>query len=557
MKRIIFLLMTLSLHLFSSASNVSNPATDAENIANADYAVVPLPQKVTAVAGKPFILDASTKICCTTADALLMRDADFLSQYIRQTIGLELPVSRDATCHVSSGKVICLSLDSHIKNEEGYRLTVTSKRITIAGATAAGVFYGIQTLRKSLPVIKGDAVTSISMPTVVIDDAPRFAYRGMMLDCARHFFPVSFVKEFIDILALHGLNTFHWHLTDDQGWRIEIKAYPRLTEIGSQRSGTVIGNNSDLDDGIAYGGFYTQQDVKDIVAYAHDRYITVIPEIDMPGHAMAALAAYPELGCTGGPYQVGHRWGVYNDVLCVGNEKTYDFVRNVLSEVISLFPSEYIHIGGDETPTVRWDKCPRCQAVQHEGETLQGHFTKIVERFLASKGRRMIGWDELLGSGISTDATIMSWRGTKPGVKAAEAGHDVVMTPLTHCYFDYYQAEKHNYEPSITGMWPIDVNKVYSLNPVPDSLSASAKKHIIGVQANLWTEYIPSAAVAEYMLLPRLAALAEVQWSASDKKDFDAFKLRLTRFTHLYDLCGWKYAVHLWPERMTKDRWHN
>ena len=549
--------MTLSLHLFSSASNVSNPATDAENIANADYAVVPLPQKVTAVAGKPFILDASTKICCTAADALLMRDADFLSQYIRQTIGLELPVGKDATRHVSSGKVICLSLDSHIKNEEGYRLTVTSKHITIAGATAAGVFYGIQTLRKSLPVIKGDAATSISMPAVVIDDAPRFVYRGMMLDCARHFFPVSFVKEFIDILALHGLNTFHWHLTDDQGWRIEIKAYPRLTEIGSQRSGTVIGNNSDVDDGIVYGGFYTQQDVKDIVAYAQDRFITVIPEIDMPGHAMAALAAYPELGCTGGPYQVGHRWGVYNDVLCVGNEKTYDFVRNVLSEVISLFPSEYIHIGGDETPTVRWDKCPRCQAVQHEGETLQGHFTKIVERFLASKGRHMIGWDELLGSGISTDATIMSWRGTKPGVKAAEAGHDVVMTPLTHCYFDYYQTEKHNYEPSITGMWPIDVNKVYSLNPVPDSLSASAKKHIIGVQANLWTEYIPSAAVAEYMLLPRLAALAEVQWSASYKKDFDAFKLRLTRFTHLYDLCGWKYAVHLWPERMTKDRWHN
>lgn len=518
----------------------------------ADYNVVPLPQKINLIGGKPFIIDHNTKICYTADDELLARDANFLSQYIKEIVDIDLCVVQKNDKHFS---MILLSVDKNIKNREGYRISISDKKMTIAGGSAAGVFYGIQTLRKSLlgSNVKVDAIT---MPAAIIEDAPRFVYRGMMLDCCRHFFPVEFVKEYIDLLALHNMNTFHWHLTDDQGWRIEIKAYPRLTEIGAWRSGTVIGNNSDVDDSIPYGGFYTQQEIKEIVEYAQERYITIIPEIDMPGHAMAVLASYPELGCTGGPYYVGHRWGIYNDVLCVGNEKTYQFVENVLDEVMSLFPSRYIHIGGDETPTKRWDNCPKCCAVNHDGETLQGHFTKIIQQYLASKGRLMIGWDELLGSGISNEVNIMSWRGMKPGVKAAEMGHDVIMSPLTHCYFDYYQTDKKNYEPSITGMWPIDVKKVYDLEPVPDSLSIETKKHIIGVQANLWTEYVPTKGVAEYMVLPRMAALAEVQWSIA-KKDFGAFKERLTRLTLYYDARGWKYAKHLWPDKMNKDRWHN
>jgi hexosaminidase len=381
---------------------------------------------------------------------------------------------------------------------------------------------------------------------------------------------VDFVKKFIDLLALHNMNRFHWHLTDDQGWRIEIKKWPKLISIGSQRSGTIIGTNSDIDDGIPYGGYYTQEEARDIVRYAQERHITVIPEIDMPGHMLAALASYPELGCTGGPYQVGHYWGVYKDVLCVSNERVYQFVEDVLTEIMDIFPSEVIHIGGDETPTEKWLQCPKCQALQKQLPApqqsaadfepltsklspLQAHFTQRVFNFLTSKGRRALGWDEIL-DGSPQDAMIMSWRGTEPGAKAAETGHDVVMTPTTYCYFDYQQVKDTQFEPSRCGGF-IPIEKVYSLDPAPDSLSVAAREHILGAQANLWAEYMTNEAMVEYQALPRMSALSEVQWTQPERKDYEAFKERLTRLTALFELYHYQYAKHLWPDRQMPSRW--
>ena len=369
----------------------------------------------------------------------------------------------------------------------------------------------------------------------------------MHLDCSRHFFSIEFVKKFIDLLALHNMNVFHWHLTDDQGWRIQIKKWPKLTEIGSMRSGTIIGTNSDLDDETPYGGFYTQEEAREIVRYAAERHITVVPEIDMPGHMLAALACYPELGCTGGPYQVGHYWGVYKDVLCIGNPKVYQFVEDVLTEIMDIFPSEVIHIGGDEAPTEKWEQCPKCQALT------QSHFTRRVFNFLTAHHRRALGWDEIL-DGCPEDAMIMSWRGTAPGAKAAATGHDVVMTPTSYCYFDYQQWEETAHEPSrCSGFIPIW--KVYELDPAPDSLSVEARRHILGVQANLWSEYMTTEGTVEYQALPRMSALAEVAWTESERMNYDAFVERLTRLTRLYDLYHYHYAKHLWPERQLPSRW--
>jgi len=503
-------------------------------VAVASYDVVPVPSSIEKGQGEAFILSPSTEV---VAGEDLFFEKSSLQKYILETVGIEC---------TGGGNAIALSVDPSLGKEE-YVINIDKYKVSVRGGSSAGVFYGVQTLRKSLPVGKSE---SVELPAVVIKDSPRYPYRGMMLDCARHFFDVGFVKEFIDILALHNMNRFHWHLTDDQGWRLPVAGMPELTEKGGFRSGTVIGNNSDVDDGIRYGGYYTEEQIRDIVEYAALRHIEVIPEVDMPGHMCAALACHPELGCTGGPYQVGHKWGVYNDVLCVGNPESFEFVKKVLDSVVELFPSKYIHIGGDETPTVRWEKCPKCSSVKRpEGESLQGMFTKRVAAYLHSKGKTAIGWDELIGSGIDTSTVIMSWRGTEPGQKAAAAGHRVVMTPLTHCYFDYYQTEKNNYEPSRTGMWPISVEKVYSLT-FPDD------PHIKGIQANLWTEYIGAPQAAEYMVLPRAAALSEVQWSREESRDMDAFKERLTRLTSLYDALGYKYAKHFWPDKVTEDRWH-
>ena len=515
--------------------------------ADANYNVVPLPKSVVMVKGQPFNLTSATTIVYEGTNPEMKRNARFLSEYIQQSTGIKTTLldKRD-----KKAAAIVLVINPKVQGDEAYRLTVNNKQVTIAASTPAGVFYGIQTLRKSLPVQTNGA--DITLPAVYVADAPRFGYRGMMLDCGRHFFPVSFVKKFIDILAMHNMNVFHWHLTEDQGWRLEIKSHPELTAKSSMRSGTVIGHNATVDDSIPHCGFYTQQEARDIVEYARQRHITVIPEIDMPGHTLAALAAYPELGCTGGPYEVGHRWGVYKDVLCLGKESTYKFVQDVIDEVVDIFPAKYFHIGGDESPTIMWEKCPRCIQKAKEENTdikhLQQYFTNRIEKYLNSKGKSIIGWDEILEGKINQSATIMSWRGVEPGLKAAKQGHDVIMTPSSHVYFDHYQAKETKHEPdAIGGCSPVE--KVYSYEPLPETLDAEAKNRIKGVQANLWTEYIPFTTQAEYMVLPRMAALAEVQWTPAGQKNFDNFSKRALRLSDLYDRYGYVYARHLWKEK--------
>ena len=512
-----------------------------------DYGVVPLPQEVTLTNGNPFVLSPSTKIFYPEGNDKMKKNAEFLASYIKEITGYEL-----ATATGQPGKGISLVIDQSIQNPEGYQLTVSDNGIRIAGSTDAGGFYGIQTLRKSIPATAQGM--NVELPAATINDYPRFAYRGMMLDVSRHFFPVDSVKTYLDILALHNQNTFHWHLSDDQGWRIEIKKYPELTTIGSKRKETVIGHNTGEYDGKPYEGFYTQDEIRDVIAYAKERFITIIPEIDLPGHQQAALAAYPDLGCTGGPYEVWTQWGISDDVICAGNEKSMQFLEDVLAEVIDLFPSEYIHIGGDECPKVRWKTCPKCQArIKAEGikadkkhsaeEYLQSSVISQMEKFVESKGRHIIGWDEILEGGLAPNATVMSWRGVDGGIEAAKQHHNVIMTPNTYLYFDYYQSTDTENEPmAIGGYLPLE--RVYSLEPtagIPDEY----KKYVIGVQANLWTEYIPTFSQVEYMVMPRMAALAEVQWTDPSKKEYESFLPRLVRMTKLYDRLGYNYAKNI------------
>lgn len=526
----------------------------------ADYGqVVPVPDKIVYNAkGGDYVLSATTVIAYPAHDAAMERDAAFLAQYVKDMTRLDLPT---VPVKSKSKGGITLTLDRKARlAPEAYVITVDRRGVTVTGATPAGVFYGIQTLRKALPVLS--EAQSVELPAARLEAQPRFGYRGLMLDCSRHFFPVKFVKQYIDLLALHGMNRFHWHLSDDQGWRFPVPGYPRLTEVGSKRAQTVMGHNSEVLDGTPYGGYYTDEEIRDIVKYAADRYITIVPEVDMPGHMMAALAAYPELGCTGGPYKTGEYWGVYPDILCAGNEKTYAFVKAVLDHVCDLFPSKYIHIGGDESPRVRWEHCPRCQTMiarqglkdrdGHAKEALlQGYFAHRVQQYLETKGRHIIGWDELLECDVDTSATIMSWRGAEPGAKGATMGHDIIMSPSNALYFDYYQSKDQSSEPPAIGGFS-DVANVYNMEPVPAELTPQAKAHIKGVQANLWTEYISNPNQAEYMILPRMAALAEVQWLQPAEKDFGAFRKRVSSLRHIYDLYGYTYAHHLWPEEFRK-----
>jgi hexosaminidase len=525
----------------------------AAPVITADYNVVPLPNSVTMTGGEPFELTPSTTVAYPEGNKDMERNAQFLARYVNDATRMTLSVVPG-----KAKKGIRLVLDKKVSGEEAYTIMVDKKGVTIAGSTPKGVFYGVQTLRKSLPV---GAATVVRLPSVKISDSPRFVHRGMMLDCSRHFFPLEFVKRYIDLIAMHNMNVFHWHLSDDQGWRIEIKKYPELTIKGSRRSGTVIGYNTALDDSIPYGGYYTQEQAREIVEYARQRYVTVIPEIDMPGHMLAALATYPELGCTGGPYEVGHRWGIYKDVLCVGNDKIYDFCEGVLDEIMQIFPSKLIHIGGDETPTEVWEKCPKCIKRAEDNnmtvKQVQSYFTSRIEKYVNSRGRRIIGWDEILGGDISQSAVIQSWRDTKHGRIAAEAGHDVIMSPTSHCYFDYSQADEKNskYEPTLCGGY-IPVEKVYAFEPCDENLSESSRPHILGVQANIWAEYLLYPNQVEYQALPRMAALAEVQWT-SGKKDYQAFLKRLNRLVSFYDLYKLTYAKHLWPDRITSPWEYN
>lgn len=515
--------------------------------AKADYNVVPQPKEVVLLRSEPFLLDASTKIVCP---AELLPEARFLAAYVGESSAIGVQVEPEA----APRGAITLVTDPRITSSEGYEITILPDGITVVGGSAAGVFYAVQTLRKSLPVGNFD---SVLMPAARITDYPRFGYRGMMLDVCRHFFDTDFVKRYIDILALHNLNTFHWHLSDDQGWRIEIKKYPRLTEFGSRRTETVIGRNSGRYDGKPYGEgcYYTQEQIREIVAYAAERHINVIPEIDMPGHMIAAIASYPELGCTGGPYAVWTQWGVSDDLLCVGKDGTLRFVEDVLDEVMALFPSEYIHIGGDECPKNRWKKCPACQArIDSEGlrntsaaspeEALQGWFMRRVSDYLSSHGRKAIGWDEILDGGtVGGNTVVMSWRGEAGGIAAAKQRLPVIMAPNSVLYFDYYQTKDVDCEPfAIGGYNPID--KVYAYDPIA-RLPEKYRSFVVGTQANLWTEYILTEPHVEHMLLPRLAALSEVQWAAAGQKNYGAFLVRLKRLLSLYDRLGYNYAPYV------------
>ncbi|MBR5728799.1 MAG: beta-N-acetylhexosaminidase [Prevotella sp.] len=537
MKRFFGMVLALGL-----AMNVA--AATTENVAK--YDVVPLPRSIVMQKGWAFALNSQTVI--VAKDASLARDAEFLREYLKEEAQIEAAIQGKPV----SGRTIVLQLNPKMTEAEGYRIVVNRKMVTIEGKTPQGVFYGVQTLRKSLAGLKGEAI----LPAAIVEDAPRFAYRGMHLDVARHFFGVEFVKKYLDAMAMHNMNRFHWHLTDDQGWRVAIDRYPKLAKEGSVRNYTVLGSNSPIDDGTPYGGCYTKEELKEIVSYAQERFITVIPEIDMPGHMLGALKAYPELGCTGGPYEVEGHWGIFDDILCAGKEETFSFVEGVLTELMEIFPSEYIHIGGDEAPKVRWEKCPRCQqrikdlGLKDDGDQkaearLQGYFTKRVEAFLNAHGRKLIGWDELMESDVNESATIMSWRGVKGGLEASRKGHDVIMSPTSHCYFDYYQKEDHEWGEPFSFANVITVETTYGLDPAPDTLSPEAQRHILGAQANLWTEYIAHENQAFYQVLPRMGALSEVQWVMPEKKDFKQFVERERRLTLLYKDHGWPFAKHI------------
>jgi hexosaminidase len=451
--------------------------------------------------------------------------ANSVREKLRRATGLELPVMADeedlASCIVINGNTGKKEL-----GEEAYELSVRVDRVMITAQTAHGAYYGTQSLYQLLPpeVEHPAASTGIpwKIPCVEILDKPRFPWRGMHLDVGRHFFPPAFVKRYLDVMAAYKLNTFHWHLTEDQGWRIEIKKYPRLTGIGSQRRET-------MGDCAPYGGYYTQDEVREVVEYARQRFISVVPEIEMPGHAQAALASYPEFSCSGGPVTVATEWGVFNDVYCAGREGTFEFLKNILEEVTQLFPGPFVHIGGDECPKLRWRNCVQCQKrIKTEGlkdeSELQSYFIKRVEKILSAKGKRLIGWDEILEGGLAPGAAVMSWRGTSGGRDAAKAGHDVVMSPGSNCYFDHYQG-KFGEPVAIGGYLPIDT--VYSYEPVPADLTAEEAKHILGAQGNMWTEWMPDSRQVEYMLLPRMLALSEVVWSREQDRDYHDFALRL------------------------------
>ncbi len=511
------------------------------------YHVIPQPASLTAGEGS-YIPKKRTTIAMDGLDdeskAVIMKFGDEL----QETIGIHFEQQ-------GQGNAISFVHDRQVEQPEGYHLEITSDGILLKAGSAQGFFYGTQTLWQLLQNPTTDE-EAWQFPAVTIEDHPRFSYRGMHLDVARHFHDVNTVKDYLDQMAAHKMNYFHWHLTEDQGWRIEIKQYPKLTEVGAYRNGTLIGHYNDQPhqfDGERYGGYYTQEEVREIVAYAAERFITVVPEIELPGHAQAAIAAYPELGCTGDSLEVWQLWGVSENVFCP-TEATFTFLENVLEEVIDLFPGTYIHIGGDECPKTQWKESAFCQqlmqqenlADEHE---LQSYFIQRIERFLNERGRRIIGWDEILEGGLAPNATVMSWRGIEGGIAAAQAGHDVIMTPTSHCYFDYYQSEHPDEPLAIGGFLPLE--KVYNYEPVPDVLSEEEAQYILGTQANVWTEYIPTREKLDYMVFPRLCALAEVAWTAQGERDFADFSRRLTAHLPRLQRQGINAANHLYELQAT------
>ena len=512
-------------------------------------AIIPIPQQIAMRQGS-FLLSAETRIGLSGAESELSPAAAYLNAYLQTRMGKALTVQKGGK---KAENTILLSLQPGLSNPEAYRLDITPNGVSIEGGSGAGVFYGVQTLIQLFP---DAADNSLALPAASISDFPAFAYRGGHLDVGRHFFPVSFIKQYIDILARYKMNRFHWHLTEDQGWRIEIKKYPKLQQVAAYRWETLVGHYNDTPqqfDGTRYGGYYTQDEIREVVQYARERFVTVIPEIEMPGHAQAAIAAYPELGCTGKPIDVATKWGVFEDVFCP-SETTFKFLEDVLTEVMALFPSEYIHIGGDECPKTQWKTSPTArEVIAREGlkdeHELQSYFIRRIEKFLNARGRQIIGWDEILEGGLAPNATVMSWRGVEGGIEAAKQKHKVIMTPTTHCYLDYYQA-LHPDEPlAIGGYLPLE--QVYSYNPVPAALSAEEAKYILGVQGNLWTEYIKDGDKVEYMAYPRLQALAETGWSGEARKDFHDFCRRFLVHLPRLKAEGIQVANHFYDVKAT------
>jgi hexosaminidase len=501
-----------------------------------------IPQPVNLVTGNEvYELPENISILAATPEATSA--AIFLSDFFKSK---NLSVTNQSNSE-RTGEILLIIKPDTTLGEEGYTLSVNSKGVSIEANAGSGLFYGVQSL---IQIISTDGK---QIPYVEITDYPRFSYRGLHLDVGRHMFPIEFIKKYIDLMARHKFNRFHWHLTEDQGWRIEIKKYPKLQEVAAYRKETLIGHAGEPEtfDGKRYGGYYTQEQIKEVVQYATDRYVTIIPEIELPGHSQAALAAYPELGCTGGPYETVTKWGVFEHVYCTGKEETFKFLEGVLDEVTELFPGQYIHIGGDECPKTNWKNCTHCQKrmkslnLKDEHE-LQGYFVQRIEKYLNNKGKQIIGWDEILEGGLAPNATVMSWRGEEGGIAAAKQKHNVIMTPGNWCYFDHYQDSSKTEPLAIGGL--TSVSEVYSYEPLPSQLTSEEAKYILGAQANLWTEYITTPEHAEYMAYPRACALAEVVWSPKESRNLNDFFQRMQ--THFIRLDEWNVnsASHIRKE---------
>lgn len=536
--------------------------TLSANAQRAEYDVIPLPKEVKVDSANVFVLKNGMGVSFDASNEEVYRNVLFFRQWVDETTGITLklaPGDKKAAVRMSldypkaKGEV---ESDLTEQQKEAYMIKVDKKGIAIIARQPIGLFRAAQTLRKSLPIVKN--ADKVELPYAEIFDEPRFEYRGVLLDCGRHYFTVEFIKKFLDVMALHGSNQFHWHLTEDQGWRFEVKAYPSLAQKGSVRAETVIGpGNSGIYNGTPYGGYYTQEECREVVRYAAERYINVVPEIDLPGHMQSALHVFPHLGCTGGPYPVRTYWGVSREVLCGGNPETLTFLKTVLGELCDVFPSKYIHIGGDECPKHRWQKCPTCQAkikelgLKNDGKhtpenQLQSYINREVESFMKERGRAIIGWDEILEGGLSGESIIMSWRGTKGGIAAARQGHRVIMSPNVFSYIDHPQLKDLGKQPRTTDSYIVSASKVYSFEPlIPDSLTKEQQRLILGPQVNLWTEHVAYPQHAFYQLLPRLGASSEVQWCNPDQKNFDYFKKRLPRLKKLYDLLGVNYCKQL------------
>ena len=535
------------------------------NLYASEYNIIPYPKQLIPELGS-FSFNKLTTVQCSSDQPEMIHLVNQFKDHMNIVTGFKLVTHEFSTSDTINS--VLFQLSPAVDNPEGYRLTISPKSIRISANSAAGLFYGLQTLYQLLPPeiygMQHAERLKWSAPSVRIIDSPRFVYRGVHLDVCRHFFPVEFIKKYIDAMAIHKLNSFHWHLTDDQGWRIEIKKYPKLTEIGSKRDETLVGQYTEhfpqQFDGKPYGGFYTQKEAREIVAYAKDRFITVIPEIEMPGHAQAAIAAYPFLSCTPDSLvKVATKWGIFKDVYCP-TDTTFHFLEDVLTEVMDIFPSKYIHIGGDECPKNRWKANKECQFLiktlrLKDEDGLQSYFVERIEKFVNSKGRQIIGWDEILDGGLAPNATVMSWRGNAGGIAAAKSGHDVIMTPGDYCYFDKYQADPISEPTTIGGYLPL--SKVYQFEPVPPELSTEEGKHILGAQANVWTEYMPTEKSVEHMAFPRVSALAEVLWGTKENRNWESFCQRMPADFERYEQLSVHpsaafYDVHFQP-KMTPD----